>query len=533
MRHVNFLYQLQDSYALWRSESADSPSSYRSFPEPRSRGLPARGFQYVAGNFFNEGTLIEAPKASIWDVETEDIRFQRVAHGFEWLDDLVAAGSLEAHSRARMWMHDWFLTDATHSDPLRWQSDIAAARLLRLVNHGIVVLFGGIGPLHDLYFASIAKHISYLRRVKKRVVGAQKIELLVALFFASYAIEKPNEDVTNLVKEIGDCCAAEISMSGLKSSRKPEDLLHVFSLLSWAARVIETTKLTPNNNLLQSIIALTPCLRALRLGNGTLATFLGGGAGMPGRLDQALLDARNPTPAKPDSAEGFLRLQASGTTLIADRGGAESTSHCGAFEMAVGRYLFIRNMGAGAWFGQNWAQRGALAKSHSTLSIDRYAKFNEMPGPKPLSKFIRKSEHISASFELAREIDGKSLQHQRILQLSHDGHEITGQDIFLQNQIDAKKVQWHSRISGLTCRIHFHLDPSVEAQVDLGNTHISFVLPNGDIWSIRQEGGKLALRPSVILAADRMRTMVTQQVQISFEVTKPRTSVNWILERIA
>ena len=58
-------------------------------PEPRMTGYFGRGRQLLIGKFLFSGHLIEAPGMSIWDTSARVDTARYLAHGFDWLDDLV------------------------------------------------------------------------------------------------------------------------------------------------------------------------------------------------------------------------------------------------------------------------------------------------------------------------------------------------------------------------------------------------------------------------------------------------------------
>ena len=73
---------------------------------------------------------------------------------------------------------------------------------------------------------------------------------------------------------------------------------------------------------LQAIVRAVPVLRPLRMGDGGVARFHGGGAGAPGRLDQALAELRLVAQPKPRLPMGYARLAGGRVVLVMDGGGA-------------------------------------------------------------------------------------------------------------------------------------------------------------------------------------------------------------------
>ena len=86
-------------FHAWRAARAKPATGFVSTPEPKSIGSFAKGRQLIAGNFLFAGHLVEAPDASIWDIEAPTSAFVEELHGFAWLDDLAAVGDHERRDR--------------------------------------------------------------------------------------------------------------------------------------------------------------------------------------------------------------------------------------------------------------------------------------------------------------------------------------------------------------------------------------------------------------------------------------------------
>ena len=82
-------------------------TGFVSQPEPRSIGSFVKGRHLAIGNIMLAGHLIEAPNAMLWDIDPPDFMFAQDAHGFAWLDDLAAAGDMNARKLAQDWVFGW------------------------------------------------------------------------------------------------------------------------------------------------------------------------------------------------------------------------------------------------------------------------------------------------------------------------------------------------------------------------------------------------------------------------------------------
>ncbi|HAR54369.1 MAG TPA: heparinase, partial [Roseovarius nubinhibens] len=102
------------------------------------------------------------------------------------------------------------------------------------------------------------------------------------------------------------------------ASRNPEDLLDIFTLLTWAEMALSEAEVPPSPALQGAIERIAPILRSLRHADGGLARFHGGGRGLEGRLDAALAASGIKAAAPGGMAMGYTRLNAGRTTIITD-----------------------------------------------------------------------------------------------------------------------------------------------------------------------------------------------------------------------
>ena len=513
-------------HALWRASFATASANYQSFPEPRPRGIASRGFQYVAGNFFIEGELVAAPKKTLWELCEQFPTMVEEAQSFEWVDDLIVTGSKDAALLARQWVSLWIEAE-DHRNQLRWRPDITAKRLIRFVNHGASLLAGRSESEQNDYFQHLSKHVAYLKRISHFVKGLDRIEHSIALIFAQCATNISNATIQKHVKELGEDVFSSIAEDGSIPSRNPEELLYYFSLLSWVTRVLDALEIEQDRQILRAIERIAPALRALRFANGNLACFQKGGIGPKQRLDQALADSRVRAPAHRLGAMGYVRFDAASTCVLAD-GEAGALPSFSAFEMTSERCALVQNSSAGAWFGKKWFEKAMQAKAHSCVTMTEMAN--------PTEKDISVDRHDTVEGQSAL-FKNKAMYAQfgaifeRNLKLAPDGMALFGHEkISFEN--DAKFVTARMRSQIKMGRVHFHLAPRVSAQLDMGNSVVSLKLDNGEIWILRQEGGRLRLAPSFILDSNRPQPIATQQAQIIFELREAGSAVSWIIERM-
>ena len=291
-------------------------TGFVSQPEPKTIGSFARGRQLTAGNFLFAGFLIEGKAKSIWDLPIPDPRFEEEIHGCGWLDDLAAVSDPPARKRAQDWVFDWIRRDGRGAGP-GWTPDLTGRRLIRWINHAILLLNGRSRAESDAYFRCLGRQTIFLaRRWKTAAPGLPRFEALTGLIYAGLALTGMERHVAPAAAALARDCVTEIDAEGGIPTRNPEELLEVFTLLTWAAQALHDAGRSPQDAHLRAIERIAPTLRALRHADGGLARFHGGGRGLEGRLDQALATAGGKALTAHGLAMGYSRLAAGRPTGI-------------------------------------------------------------------------------------------------------------------------------------------------------------------------------------------------------------------------
>ena len=390
--------------AMLRAGFATPAKGFVSQPEPRSIGLFARGRQMIAGNFVFAGQLVEAPGASIWDVEVGEPGFAAEAHGFGWLDDLAAVGDGLARQRGQAWVWDWIARYGRGKGP-GWTPDLTGRRLIRWINHALFLLNGRARPDTDAYYRSLSAQVVFLaRRWPHAAPGLPRFEALTGLISAGLALTGMEGRVGPAVAALACECDREIDAEGGIPTRNPEELLEVFTLLTWAERALAEADRPVPEALLAALERIAPTLRALRHADGGLARFHGGGRGAEGRLDQALSAAGiGPGPrAAGFGAAGFgaVGFGAVGPGVVGPGIGAPR---------GVGAQVFGAQVGAPAAVGENAVRAGTgprgaahglgLAMGYARLAAKRSSVIVDAAAP-PAGRASLQAHASSGAFEL-------------------------------------------------------------------------------------------------------------------------------------
>ncbi|WP_410482357.1 heparinase II/III family protein [Ovoidimarina sediminis] len=533
-------------------------TAFKSQPEPRSIGSFARGRQLAAGNFLFAGYLVEAPGTSILDIPMPDKAFEMEVHGFEWLDHLAAAGDMASRVCAQDWTHDWARRFGKGKGP-GWQPDLTGRRLVRWINHAVMLLNGQDRETSEIFFRVLSHQTNYLaRRWKAAEPGQPRFEALGGLLHAALSLDGMERHIKPALRALSRECTQRIDDEGGLPSRNPEELLSVLILLTGLVEALQEAAIDTPEEIQRAIREIAPTLRILRHADGGLARFHGGGRGLDGRLDQALALSGVRHMRHKGLGMGFARLSQGRTTLIADAarppsGEASLNGHAStlAFELTSGRRPLIVNCGAGETFGSTWRRAGRATPSHSTLSIEGYSS-SRLGGqgivagrrtellldtPKDVT-CSRPSTDRSAALVMSHDgyLRTHGLIHHRRLELAADGRSLIGDDSLSALTQDAERLFDiafdRSGMRGVPFAIRFHLHPDVAAELDMGGTAVSMALKSGEIWIFRHDGtAQLSLAPSVYLERGRLNPRATKQIVLSAAAMDYGTRIGWTLAK--
>ncbi len=533
-------------------------TAFTTTPEPRTIGSFSRGRQITGGNFLFAGFLVEAPETLVWDLPMPDESFEADLQGFTWLDDLAAVGDAHATKRAQLWTHDWIARFGAGRGP-GWTPDLTGRRLIRWINHAILLLNGQPREASEAYFRSLASQTIFLsRRWKAASPGLPRFEALTGLIYAGLALDGMDRHVGPAMRALAQECAREIDADGGLSTRNPEELLEVFTLLNWAAAALQDAGRMAGAAQIIAIQAIAPVLRALRHADGNLARFHGGGRGIEGRLDRSLASSGVRAAPLQGLAMGYARISHGRTSIIVDaasppRSKASANAHAStlAFELTSGRRPLVVNCGSGATFGKSWRRAGRATPSHSTLGLEGYSSSRLGVAGRRSGQSVERLVDAPRDVRQERaEVDGGTrivgghdgyaqshgFTHIRTLHLGYDGRGLRGEDVLVALDHAAKRrfdlAFDRSKLQGVAYTVRFHLHPDVDAMLDMNGTAVSMALKSGEMWVFQHQGeAEMTLETSVYLEKSRLSPRATKQIVLSGDAMEYSTRVAWSLAK--
>ncbi|MEM1274286.1 MAG: heparinase II/III family protein [Pseudomonadota bacterium] len=537
-----------------RAAGRHGVTGFTSQPQPKSLGEAARGRQVIAGNLLFAGQLVELNGKSPWDVAPPSADFSAALHGFAWLDDLAVIGTAEAQRIAQDWTHDWIRRYGKRAGP-GWMPWLVGRRQIRWITHAIALMNGADGDQTRAMIDTMGRQARYVQRNWTRTrPGFARFEALTGYVQSATALTGMERHLPAALSDLAEVLQRDIDADGAVPSRNPEELLEIFALLTWTTEVMRDTGRKPDPALDASIARIAPVLRSLRLADGGLARFHGGGRGRPGLLDLALRQSRLRPAMSDGQAMGYGRLQSGAVTIIADcappqLGPGSGRAHASslAIQMTSGRDPVLVSCGAGMRLGPEWRRAGRATPSHSTLvlagySSARMARKGEalVEGPKSVTCHVQRA---GGATTLAMTHDGwratHGLTHERTLTLAEDGRLVRGEDglsaLAGEDRQVFDRVLRHTDDASLAFQLHFHLHPDVRPVLDMGGQAVSLTLKSGEVWVFRQmladgdSAAELSISPSVYLDSRHVTPRATKQIVLSGRVSGYGGAVHWSL----
>ncbi|MBI1264384.1 MAG: heparinase [Alphaproteobacteria bacterium] len=536
-----------------------APAALAAAPRPLRRGDKARGAAMLAGRFVLAGETLTVPVGeSPWDLSAPSRRFAEALHGFAWLADLLAVDEPDARAAAGTLVDDW-ITRFGAWNFFSWEPGVLSTRLRAWTLAAPALIQGEDAPVR---LASLARQA---RRLARAIAVAPpdhtRLDAALSLALTAVCLDLPGALKSRAGAALESELKSQILPDGGHVSRSPQaaaDYLIALCELD-AAAAAAGVPLPPEVR--RAIDRLTGFVRFIRLPGGALPGFHGGGEGDARALDAALAYAvggKAPTGKVFNVAPhtGYHRAEAGASVVIVDaaeppRGlhGAQSHASALAFEFAASGARIIVSCGWAPDHGARWREAVRATAAHSALTLEETSSARLIEpgwrrnlvgariahGPDPVR--VRRNEEelgvwLEASHDGYRKAFGLSLR--RRIFLAMDGADLRGEDGLFRPVEDGPPANPEARLS---FSIRFHLHPDVRASLSRDSLSALLVLPSGDGWRFRTDGGPVRLDRSVYLAAGAPPRRSTQLV-VAGEAEpfgggdRPPNRVRWAFQRL-
>lgn len=517
-------------------------------------GSAQKGLQLANGNFLIDGRLIRDPDEPIWDVDSDNIAFQTKAQGFFWLDHLAANGSVDCTAVARLWFAKW-LEHFGNGDNPAWTPELAGARIIRLINHAIMLLGNSSKQDQKDFFSSISHHARFLKkRWQYAPEGLPRFQALVGYVYSTLALEEFTKDLKPALCALGNECESYIDADGGITTRNPEELLDILTLLVWVVQGMTSASLTPHRAVLDAIERIRPVIRTLQLDDGRLVEFHGGRAATKKRINQVLMDSGARWGSTLNNAMGYSRITKANSLLIVDTGDRpnvqtdEAGLECAlAFEFSFGKHPLFQSLGTGQDLNDQRRKASHRAGGFTVASLQPFLPNQKgHASNKPITMAVDTKVTLlqlagvdddgAAAVLMAAHTGyehGYGLTYSRKLELTGNGCVLTGTDRFYCDRKQNRKVLDVAAKQQVEHRIpivaKFHIAPDVDAELDLGGTAVSLQLHDNSVWVFKASGGMIALQDSAYYSSERLQPRATKQIVVTSDIVNYEGEITWML----
>ncbi len=555
-QEMSSLANLIGPYRLF-TLSAGAPRGFAHLAEAGLAGDAQRGGALLAGRFSLGGeTLNVAPGESVWELPAPSRVFAGRLHGFAWLDDLLAVRDPAAREIALVLIDDWIASFGRWNS-FAWSPAITARRVRAWLNAGTLIGEGDERRAIDARFRSLARQSARLSRTLSLLPASEeRIEAAITVIKAQISLGLKDRLRARAEKQLVADLKAQILADGGHVSRSPLAAARILASLVQMDALATAAGVSLNGEIHRAMDRLAGAVRFFRLGPKGLAGFHGGGEGTTRLIETALRGREKVKPFNVAPHSGYHRAEAGGSVVIMDtagpaRGAHGLNAHASALslEFAPPGGRLIVCCGWSEDQPASWREAVRATAAHSALTLEETSSARllksgwkrELLGPRfeagPDPVRARRNEEdvgiwLEASHDGYRKAFGMGVR--RRVFLAVDGGDLRGED-GIYRPVEAGPPDDPEKL--LRFAIRFHLHPGVKASLSRDSLSALLVLPNGDGWRFRTDGGPVRLERSVYLAAGGVPVRSTQLV-IAGEAEafgggdRPPNRVRWAFQRL-
>ena len=459
-----------------------------------------RAAEIYAGRFVFAGKIVTCHGRSIFDLEPPSEDWEVALLGFGWLRHLRAADTALTRANARALVDDW-ISNTSRKRAVGRRADVMSRRVISLLSQAPLVLGDTDGKFYRRYLRGLAREIRYLRYTMMDIDGVARLQVLIALCYASLCLANQGSHIRAATRKLSDELQRQILPDGGHISRNPGALIELLIDMLPLRQTFAARNIAPPPALLNAIDRMMPMLRFFRHGDGSFALF-NGMSSAPSDILATLLayDDTRGVPMSNMPHTGYQRLDAGAMTVIMDTGAPpppsvsqEAHAGCLSFELSAGPSRIVVNCGMPSTSRENWRVFARSTAAHSTLTYHetsscQFVELSAMKrllhgapvvsGPLTVESY---REVVANGVLLTTSHDGYlprfGMVHRRVLMVAHDGARLDGEDTVAPAP--------GARIKGneTDYAVRFHLHPSVKASRLSDARGVMLVLPNRDVWT--------------------------------------------------
>ncbi|MET3664069.1 heparinase II/III family protein [Caulobacter sp. 1776] len=529
-----FSAPLKRGDVLWRAVGAEAAGHverewFGSGPHrlvlslPRPEGLAARphdprpadaeqGKKILAGVMTLDGGILRlGAEGDPFDTASPSRRFAVSLHRFDWLPDLVAAGSDGARRALRL-IDDWRRVFGKWNG-FSWSAECIERRVFHLACAAKALSAeGSDAEIADLTLdiARQGRHLTEIRRAPERA-----LERAVAATIAGCVLAgKPGEALIDKgLKAFAKHIDVMVLPDGGHATRSPEAGVELlFDLLTLDDALGQRGRPSPES-LSRAIDRLSTAARFFTLGDGHLAAFHGGEAIAPAVIAAALAhDDAGPRPLNAAPHSGYHRMVGGSLEVIADCGrppaGPLSVAACAqpaALEIVCAKDRLITSCG--------WSPEAAGAHAFRLSDAASTVSVGDGSAGRPLSGF--RARALGAWLvDGATQVEAKrhddvggvwldivhdgwrhvGLTHARRLFLDAVNDELRGEDSLTPIAAEPGAADGPRRY--LPFAVRFHLHPEARASIARDGKSVLIRGPNTIGWWLRNDAVDVEIAPS-------------------------------------
>src|SRR5260221_5781214 len=302
-----------------------------------------RAAEIYAGRFVFAEKSLTCHGRSIFDLEPPSEDWEVALLGFGWLRHLRAADTALTRANARSLVDDW-ITNQSQRRPVGRRADVLARRVISLLSQAPLVLGDTDGKFYRRYLRGLTREIRYLRYTTLDIDGMPRLQVLIALCYASLCLANQARHIRTATRKLSDELQRQILPDGGHISRNPGALIELLIDLLPLRQTFAARNIAPPPALLNAIDRMMPMLRFFRHGDGSFALF-NGMSSAPSDLLATLLayDDTHGAPMANIAHTGFQPLDAGPMTVIMDTGpppppgpSPDAPPGCLSFELSSG-----------------------------------------------------------------------------------------------------------------------------------------------------------------------------------------------------